>query len=356
MSTIDTRQSLPVPVEVPGQTTAKFARANAPIVPAGSVTGRSLTFVITIMSFLAALTAGGVYLVFSAATVWTNNIASEITVQVQNRGGDAGDAKIAEIVKFLYDQNGIKQVVPYTREQSLKLVEPWIGKSEVLKSFAIPRLIAVEIDRDNPPEIAMLKKVLEAKYPGAVLDDHGLWRGEIHRLTRFLELAGIGMLALMAAATAAVIIAAATSALASNREIVSVLNLVGAEEKFIANQFETHFLWVGIKAGVAGAGHGGPRLSGAAPRHRKHGQQRRRRGRDPQAGWGGHAGLGRLYRACHGRRGRGPHLQDDVALRRAAHPQSAKRLKSGPSRTSLAGAEIAAAGWCVLVVRAGIFC
>jgi len=251
---MSTPQSLPVPVDVPGQSTAKFARANAPIVPPGSVTGRSLTLVITIMAFLASLTAGGVYLVFSAASVWTNNISSEITVQVQSRGNDTGDAKIQEIVKFLYDQNGIKQVLPYTREQSLKLVEPWIGKSEVLRSFAIPRLIAIEIDRENPPEIPTLKKVLESKYPGAQLDDHGLWRGEIHRITRFLELAGIGMLALMAAATAAVIIAAATSALASNREIVSVLNLVGAEEKFIAKQFEMHFLWVGIKAGVAGAG------------------------------------------------------------------------------------------------------
>jgi cell division transport system permease protein len=249
-----TPHSLPVPVDIPGQSTVKFARANAPIVPPGSVTGRSLTLVITIMAFLASLTAGGVYLVFSAASVWTNNISSEITVQVQSRGNDTGDAKIQEIVKFLYDQNGVKQVLPYTREQSLKLVEPWIGKSEVLRSFAIPRLIAIEIDRENPPEIPTLKKVLESKYPGAQLDDHGLWRGEIHRLTRFLELAGIGMLALMAAATAAVIIAAATSALASNREIVSVLNLVGAEEKFIANQFEMHFLWVGIKAGVAGAG------------------------------------------------------------------------------------------------------
>ncbi len=251
---MSTPQSLPVPVDIPGQSTVKFARVNAPIVPPGSVTGRSLTLVITIMAFLASLTAGGVYLVFSAASVWTNNISSEITVQVQSRGNDTGDAKIQEIVKFLYDQNGVKQVLPYTREQSLKLVEPWIGKSEVLRSFAIPRLIAIEIDRDNPPEVPTLKKVLEAKYPGAHLDDHGLWRGEIHRLTRFLELAGIGMLALMAAATGAVIIAAATSALASNREIVSVLNFVGAEEKFIANQFEMHFLWVGIKAGVAGAG------------------------------------------------------------------------------------------------------
>ncbi|MGO9483607.1 MAG: cell division protein FtsX [Rhodomicrobium sp.] len=258
MSTIDSPQSLPVPVDVPGQTAAKFSRAKAPIVPPGSVTGRSLTFVITIMAFLASLTAGGVYLVFNAASTWTNNISSEITVQVQSLGSsDAGDAKIADIVKFLYDQNGIKQVIPYTREQSLKLVEPWIGKSEVLKSFAIPRLIAIEIDRDNPPEISTLKKVMEARYPGAVLDDHGLWRGEIRRVTRFLELSGIAMLALMAAATAAVIIAAATSALASNKEIVSVLNLVGAEEKFIASQFERHFLWVGIKAGVAGAGMAG---------------------------------------------------------------------------------------------------
>jgi cell division transport system permease protein len=254
MSTVNTQQSLPVPIEAVGQGAAKFARGNAPIVPPGSVTGRSLTLVISIMAFLASLTAGGVYVVFNAASVWTNNISSEITVQVQSRSGDAGDAKIAEIAKFLSDQNGIRQVTPFTREQSLKLVEPWIGKSDVLKNFAIPRLIAIEIDRDNPPEIATLKKVMEAKYPGSVLDDHGLWRAEIRRLTRFLELAGIGMLLLMAAATGAVIIAAATSALASNKEIVSVLNLVGAEEKFIAKQFERHFLKVGVKAGFVGAG------------------------------------------------------------------------------------------------------
>lgn len=253
-STIDTPRSLPVPLDAPSRNPQKFARANAPIVPPGSVAGRSLTFVIAIMTFLASLTAGGVYLVFNAASVWTNNISSEITVQVQSRGGGSEDARVAEIAKFLTDQNGIKQVEPYSREQSLRLVEPWIGKSEILKSFAIPRLIAVEIDRDYPPDIPTLKKVLEAKYPGAVLDDHGRWRGEIHRLTRFLELAGIGMLALMAAATGAVIIAAATSALASNKEIVSVLNLVGAEEKFIASQFEMHFLKVGVKAGIAGAG------------------------------------------------------------------------------------------------------
>lgn len=252
MSSIET--TLPVPFKARPQPAIKFARANAPIVPPGSVTGSSLTLVIAIMSFLAALTAGGVYVIFNAANVWTNKISAEITVQIQQRVGDSGDEKSTEITRFISDQNGVKRVTPFTREQSLKLVEPWIGKSEVLKSFAIPRLIAVEIDRDNPPDISTLKKVLEAKYPGALLDDHGHWRHEIRRLTRLLELAGVGMLFLMATATAAVIIAAATSSLASNREIVSVLNFVGAEEKFIARQFEAHFLKVGIKAGIVGAG------------------------------------------------------------------------------------------------------
>jgi len=252
MSSVET--TLPVPFTARPQSPNKFARTNAPIVPPGSVTGGSLTLVVAIMAFLAALTAGGVYVVFNAANVWTNRISAEMTVQIQQRAGDSGDDRTAEITRFLSDQNGVKRVTPFTREQSLKLVEPWIGKSEVLKTFAIPRLIAVEIDQDNPPDISTLKKVLEAKYPGALLDDHGHWRHEIRRLTRLLELAGIGMLFLMATATAAVIIAAATSALASNREIVSVLNFVGAEEKFIARQFEAHFLKVGIKAGIVGAG------------------------------------------------------------------------------------------------------
>ncbi len=254
MSTAESTTSLPVPFKLKGQALSKYAMGKAPIVPPGSVTGRSLTLVIAIMCFLVALTAGGVYLIFQATNVWTNNMSSEITVQVQQRGGDLTDAKVAEVTKFLTDQPGIKRVTPFSQDQSLKLVEPWIGKSEILKTFAIPRLVAVEIDREQPPELPTLKRVLETKYPGALLNDHGLWRSEIRRLTRIVEISGLVLILLMVLATVGVIIAAARSALASNREIVEVLNLVGAQEKFIARQFEVHFLKVGIRAGVFGVG------------------------------------------------------------------------------------------------------
>ena len=41
--------------------------------------------------------------------------------------------------------------------------------------------------------------------------------------------------------------------MASNREIVEVLHLVGATDRFIAREFERHFLSLGIRAGLVGA-------------------------------------------------------------------------------------------------------
>ena len=113
MSTVETTQSLPVPYNARPQPVLKVARPNAPIVPPGSVTGRSLTLVIAIMGFLASLTACGVYVVFNAANVWTSKISAEITVQIQQRAGEMGDEKTAEITKFLTDQNGIMRVKPF---------------------------------------------------------------------------------------------------------------------------------------------------------------------------------------------------------------------------------------------------
>jgi cell division transport system permease protein len=58
---------------------------------------------------------------------------------------------------------------------------------------------------------------------------------------------------LVGAATTAIIVSATRSAMASNREIVEVLHFVGATDRFIAREFEKHFLNLGIRAGLVGA-------------------------------------------------------------------------------------------------------
>lgn len=226
---------------------------STPIVPPASIAGRAMTMVIAIMCFLACLTAGGVYLVNRQASVWFDDIASEITVQVIPSNKADLEKTVTLVALFLARQPGIERVNPLPPEESARLLEPWLGQTNALEAIPVPRLIAVEIDRSAPPDIGALRQSLENNFVDVVLDDHRRWQSEIRTVTRSLALGGMAVLALVAAATVATIVSATRSAMASNREIVEVLHFVGAGEKFIAHEFEKHFLSVGVRAGLVGA-------------------------------------------------------------------------------------------------------
>ena len=238
----------------PQQPKRRFAPGKAPIVPPGSVTGRSLTIVIAIMGFLACLTAGAVYMINQSASAWLRDVGSEVTVQVRADGdAEEVDKRSQDIVRFLTGQIGVREVQLLSLDQSAELMEPWLGQISAVKELPLPRLIAVQIDRDNPPDLTTLRAALTSKFPVATLDDHRAWQQQIRRVTGSLALGGIAVIVLMGMATIAVVVSAARSAMASNREIIEVLNFVGAEERFIARQFELHFLTLGIRAGIVGA-------------------------------------------------------------------------------------------------------
>jgi cell division transport system permease protein len=226
-----------------------------PIVPAGSVTGRSLTLVIAIMCFLACLTAGAVYMINQSAAAWLKDVASEVSVQVEPKGSaQDNERRIGEISLFLAKQAGIKAVKPMSQKDSSALLEPWLGKSAGLAELPVPRIIALELDRNSPPEFDKLRTALIKQFPGTTLDDHRHWQAQIRTVTRSFALGGLAILMLVGAATTAIIISATKSAMASNREIVEVLHFVGATDRLIAREFEKHFLRLGIRAGLVGAG------------------------------------------------------------------------------------------------------
>jgi cell division transport system permease protein len=228
-------------------------QGNAPIVPAGSVTGRSLTLVISIMCFLACLTAGAVYMMNQSASAWLKDIASEVTVQVEGRDKADGEKVLNEVAAFLNQQPGIVKARVLSLTESGGLLEPWIGNAEALKTLAVPRLIALELDRRAPPDFDPLRAKLASAFKGVFLDDHRQWQTQIRTVTRSFALGGLAILLLVAAATTAIIISATRAAMASNREIVEVLHFVGATDRFIAREFERNFLRLGVRAGLVGA-------------------------------------------------------------------------------------------------------
>jgi cell division transport system permease protein len=243
----------PPPPPRPAPASAARDPQHAPIVPAGSVTGRSLTLVISIMCFFACLTVGAVYMMNQSAAAWLKDIASEVTVQVEAADRDAGEATIKDVAAFLGRQRGVRVARILTIEESASLLEPWLGKSDALKTLPVPRLIAVELDARQSPDLGALRSALASQFKGVSLDDHRHWQKQIRAVTRSFALGGLAILILVCAATTAIIVSATRSAMASNREIVEVLHFVGATDRFIAREFEKHFLTLGIRAGLVGA-------------------------------------------------------------------------------------------------------
>ena len=95
-----------------------------------------------------------------------------------------------------------------------------------------------------------MRKALAERVPGASLDDHRGWIDRMRTMANSLVALGLGVLALVLAATVLSVMFATRGAMATNRPIVEVLHFVGARDGFIAGEFQRHFLLLGLKGGA----------------------------------------------------------------------------------------------------------
>src|SRR3954451_21456665 len=102
------------------------ARNMSPIVPRASIHGRALVAVVAIMTFLASMTTGAVLLVSASAAEWQSDVASEITIQVRPQPGRDIERDTAAVTEAMRAQAGIVEVKPFTKDESAKLLEPWL--------------------------------------------------------------------------------------------------------------------------------------------------------------------------------------------------------------------------------------
>ncbi|MBN8961775.1 MAG: ABC transporter permease [Rhizobiales bacterium] len=228
------------------------ARNVSPIVPRGSIVGRALVVVVSIMTFLACISTGAVLLVRASAAEWQSDVASELTVQVRPVNGRDLDRDVAAAAEALKAQPGIVDVRIFTREESNKLLEPWLGSGLSLDELPIPRIIVGRVTPGAARDLAGLDGKLKQVAPSSSVDDHRAWIERMRTMSGVTVLAGIGILALVIIATIISVSFATRGAMAANRPIVEVLHFVGASDRYIANRFLYHFLRLGLEGGIIG--------------------------------------------------------------------------------------------------------
>ncbi|HEY4204481.1 MAG TPA: ABC transporter permease [Xanthobacteraceae bacterium] len=230
------------------------ARNVSPIVPRGSISGRALVAVVAIMTFLASITTGTVLLVRASAAEWQSDVASEITIQVRPVIGRNLDHDVAGVTEAIKAQPGIADVRAFTKAESGKLLEPWLGTGLSLDDLPVPRVIVARIVPGATLDLAALDASIKQVAPSVSVDDHRAWIERMRTMSGATVFAGIGILLLVIIATIISVSFATRGAMAANRPIVEVLHFVGAGDRYIANRFLQHFLRLGLEGGLIGGG------------------------------------------------------------------------------------------------------
>lgn len=224
----------------------------APIVPEKSVAGRTLLLMITIMSFLSAVTLGGVVLVQKSAIAWSADVGREVTIQIRPVDGQQIDTSVRTAVSLAQSTPGVTAARALTVEESQKLLEPWLGAGLDFTAIEVPRLIVVQLADPMDADIEGLTRNLET-VQGASLDTHAAWRQQLNTMSGTIVFSGLMVLVLIGAATVLAIVFATRGTMATNREIVDVLHFIGASNRFIATAFQGRFLSIGLQGGLLGA-------------------------------------------------------------------------------------------------------
>ncbi len=222
------------------------------LLPRSQMPLKTLMIAMTIMCYLASLSIGALVLINQAVDKWSSDIAGEITIQIRQLDGKDIEERVSKAKTLLDQVKGVTKVEVLDKTAGAKLLEPWLGKSNIISELPIPRLLAVTINRASPPDFGLLEKQLQQAVKGASLDTHRRWQAELTRMGTSLKWLGYSVLMLIVLSAIALVIYASRSALEANRHTVEVLHFVGATDPYIARQVQWQFLLAGLKSGIAG--------------------------------------------------------------------------------------------------------
>lgn len=233
-----------------------FGKPDLPL--SRDASGRFLPWLVAFMVYLATLALVASMIMNALVDRWDQGLADRLTVQIPAPGAGAEpgerEARIDSAIDVLTSTPGVAGVSVLEEEEISALLDPWLGEAELARELPLPSLIAVTLDPDNPAKLATLKVRLEAAVPGAVVDDHQRWVGGLVSLTRSIDVIAALVVLLVGMAAIITVVFVTRTGLAIHRNVIELLHLIGAQDSYVARQFQNHAMKLGFKGGILGFG------------------------------------------------------------------------------------------------------
>lgn len=212
---------------------------------------RAMTGVMGIMLFLTVLAAALGLSTLGAARTLDRQLAGRLTVQVVDGDPAARDRVAAEAEALLRRHPDVARVDPVGQAELARLVEPWLGEAATSGALPVPALI--DVDLVSEAGAARVAAAL-ARVGGQVrVDRHEAWMSPVSRFMDLLTGLAAALVALMLAATLAVVVLAVRSGLEVHRGTIEVMHMLGSTDVQVARLFQRRIaLDAALGGGVGG--------------------------------------------------------------------------------------------------------
>ena len=242
---------------------------------------RFLPWTVAFMAYLATLALAGAMALAAVTQRFDPGPAASMTVELppvlptvggdakaagktaKTQGASAGnvsqsaaapkkDSRTATALHLLRATPGIIAAEALERSEVEKLLEPWLGATAKDPDLPLPIIIDVTADRGAKIDTSGLAKRLSAAVPGATLDDHGMWFARLTVFVHSVQLVAGLVVALTCLAAVLTVVYVTLSGLAVHHDIIEMLHVIGAEDGYIARQFQGHALRLGLAGALPG--------------------------------------------------------------------------------------------------------
>lgn len=177
--------------------------------------------------------------------------SGSVTLQVPHQGERQAQV-LKQATALLEKTPGVRSVSALTEREVRALVEPWLGNSRTLEALSLPSVVDVVIDPRAKIDFSALEKQIQTLATDATLDTREAWVEKFARLSGTLQ-AGLYALSLcVVAALTGMMVFTARAAMKLHAATVQLLHAVGADDRYIAGQFQANALSLALRGAIPG--------------------------------------------------------------------------------------------------------
>lgn len=212
-------------------------------------------WIMALLVFLLSLVLAGAFSISSSLNNWHVGISQKLTIEIPLQHELDRARVIPNIVGLLKTTPGITHVEPVQHKQlSTSLPQSGVEQQHVNNFGDIPppTLIDIDIDPNVHLNVPDLVEWLNQYAAGVRVESHGRWLETLAVLRTSLEVIAY-LFALIIAMTVAITVMLVTKAgLASHHQSISILRLIGAQNSYIAQKFQSHAFRLTSKGALIG--------------------------------------------------------------------------------------------------------